>query len=303
VVGKSKFLRRLDGTAVAPGTRAFDVIKRTASGTFADGFIHAGNLAYLAMLTIFPFFILGAALFELIGGSENAIVIVNTVVSGLPPAVANEIRPAALAAVTARKGWLLWLGAVFALWTVSSLIETIRDILRRAYDEPPSSAFWRYRLGAFGLILATVIVLLLSLFAQVVIGGIQQVITSVFPELEGLIGALHLSRLVPAALLAGSFWVLFYTLAPSAYRTRRHPKWPGALVTTVWWIAVATVLPIILRYFLSFDLTYGSLAGIMVALFFFWLIGLGVVIGAQLNAALALLPSARDETIKEEVAE
>jgi membrane protein len=40
----------------------------------------------------------------------------------------------------------------------------------------------------------------------------------------------------------------------------------------------------------SYSLTYGSLAGIMIALFFFWLIGLGVVVGAELNAALAHTP-------------
>ncbi|WIW95960.1 hypothetical protein [Altererythrobacter rubellus] len=40
----------------------------------------------------------------------------------------------------------------------------------------------------------------------------------------------------------------------------------------------------------TYNLTYGSLAKIMVALFFFWLIGLGMVIGAELNAALAVTP-------------
>lgn len=272
---------------MARGSNAFAVVRRTISGTFEDGFIHAGNLAYLAMLSMFPFFILGAALFELIGGRENAEMIVNALVSGLPPAVAEEIRPAAIAAVYARKGWVLWLGAVIALWTVSSLIETIRDILRRA---KPSHAFWRYRLGSVGLILASVVVLMVSLFAQVAIGAAQQVILAAFPQLGEVIGALRLSRLVPAALLAGSLWVLFFSLTPQPYRTQKCPKWPGALASATWWIAVATALPIVLRYFLSFDLTYGSLAGIMITLFFFWLIGLGVVIGAELNAALARVP-------------
>lgn len=291
----SKLLR----VFLAPGTRAFAVVRRTIGNTFEDGFIHAGNLAYLAMLAMFPFFILGAALFELIGGHDNAEMIVNTVVSGLPPAVAEEIRPAAIATIHARKGWLLWLGAVVALWTVSSLIETIRDILRRAYDASNSKTFWRYRLGSVGLILAAVVVLILSLFAQVTIGAAQQVILSAFPQLEEVIGALRLSRLVPAALLAGSLWVLFYTLTPEPFRASRCPKWPGALATAIWWITVATALPIILRYFLSFDLTYGSLAGIMIALFFFWLIGLGVVIGAQLNAALAKAPEPAGGMTKE----
>lgn len=281
-------MQRILSLMIEPGSRAFAVVRRTIKGTFDDGFIHAGNLAYLAMLALFPFFILGAALFQLIGGPEQAEVLVLAVVSGLPPAVADEIRPAALASITARTGWVLWLGAAIALWTVSSLVETIRGILRRAYEVGSSgTAFWKYRLAAVGLILASVVAMMLSLFAQVAIGAAQQVILSVFPQLGEVISLLRLSRLVPAVLLGLSLWALFYSLTPRPYRDGPCPKWPGAIATTIWWVAVATALPLVLRYFLTFDLTYGSLAGIMVTLFFFWLIGLGVVIGAELNAALA----------------
>jgi membrane protein len=264
------------------------VARQTVRRTFEDGFIHAGNLAYLSMLALFPFFILGAALFQLIGGPAQAEALVLAVVASLPPAVGAEIRPAAIAAIEARTGWVLWLGAAVALWTVSSLIETIRDILRRAYRAGSSGgAFWKYRLGSVGLILASVVAMMLSLFAQVAIGAAQEVILSAFPQLGEVIALLRVGRLVPAALLGASLWALLYSLTPLPYRQQPCPKWPGALATTGWWIAVATALPVILRYFLSFDLTYGSLAGIMVTLFFFWLIGLGVVIGAELNAALA----------------
>ena len=47
-------------------------------------------------------------------------------------------------------------------------------------------------------------------------------------------------------------------------------------------------LPWVLRALFHYDLTYGSLAGVMIALFFFWLVGLGLVVGAELNAALAV---------------
>lgn len=276
------------GGGQAAGGHALAVARATVRGTFSDGFIHAGNLAYLAMVALFPFFVLGAALFQLIGGPQQAETLVLSVVASLPPAVAKEIRPAAIAAVHARTGWVLWLGAVVALWTVSSLIETIRDILRRAYRaDSTGTAFWRYRLGSIGLILASVIAMMFSLFAQVAIGTAEEVIFSTFPQFGDVIALLRLSRLAPAVLLGASLWALFYSLTPQPYRQTRSPTWPGALATAIWWIAVATALPIILRYFLSFDLTYGSLAGIMVTLFFFWLIGLGIVIGAELNAALA----------------
>ena len=39
-------------------------------------------------------------------------------------------------------GWLLWAGGLVGLWTVGSLVETIRDVLRRAYGTPATQAFW-----------------------------------------------------------------------------------------------------------------------------------------------------------------
>lgn len=274
-------------TDTAPLQQALRVIRRVASGTFNDGFIHAGNLAYLSMLAIFPFFILGAALFDLIGGRANAKALIEAVVRALPQSVASVIEPVAEDVIYARSGWLLWLGAAVGLWTVSSLIETIRDILRRAYGTPPVAAFWKARLFSAGLILAAVVVLMLSLFAQVAIGAAQEVIAAAFPTLAEAIATLSVSRVVPALGLALSLYVLFATLTPAQYRKASAPRWPGALFTMLWWIIVAAALPVVLRRFFTYDLTYGSLAGSMVTLLFFWLVGLGLVIGAELNAALA----------------
>lgn len=283
-------------SSVGPGTRAFDVAKRTLIGTYNDGFIHAGNLAYLSMLAIFPFFILGAALFALIGDPGESAAMIRTVLSAVPPTVAKTIEPVANDVLTARSGWLLWAGAVVALWTVSSLVETIRDILRRAYGTNPTRAFWAYRLLSVGLSLAAVVLLMLSLFAQVMIGTAQQFIEAHLPQLVGSISDLRLSRIVPAIALYGSLYMLFYTLTPAPYRARRYPKWPGALFITLWWLGVTTALPVIISRFFAYNLTYGSLAGIMIALFFFWLIGLGMVVGAELNAALATSPEEESAT-------
>jgi membrane protein len=277
-----------DTSTSSPPARIWAVVKTVATDTFNDGFIHAGNLAYLGMLAIFPFFILGAALFDIVGGRENAETVIFTVARAMPSSVADTIVPVAETVITSRSGWLLWAGGAVGLWTVSSLIETIRDILRRAYNVRSIRAFWRTRLLSAGLILGAVVMLMLSLFAQVLIGGAQEVIDAAFPQLGQWTGRLSLSRIVPALGLAGSLWVLFVTLTPPAFRGRRFPKWPGALFTTTWWLAVAAALPVVLRSVFTYDLTYGSLAGSMVTLLFFWLVGLGLVIGAELNAALAL---------------
>ena len=279
---------------LGPGTRAFTVLKRVWTGAYYDGFIHAGNLAYMAILALFPFFITMAAIFTALGESGQREASIHAFLSAVPPVVARVIEPVARDVMSARSGWLLWAGAIVGLWTVTSLIETIRDILHRAYGTAATKAFWRYRLLSSGLIFGAVILLLLSLFAQVAITAAQEVIATWIPRLEEWALTLTTSRLIPAVMLYLSIYALFYTLTPSAYRRRRYPKWPGALLVTIWWVTVTMMLPIVLRKFFTYDLTYGSLAGVMIALFFFWLVGLGVVVGAELNAALAETPEERD---------
>ncbi len=278
---------------MGPGTRIFEVFRRTAAGAWNDGSIHAGNLAYMAILAIFPFFILGAAIFAAIGEGADRAATINATLSALPPVVSNVIGPVARNVVEARSGWLLWIGGAVGLWTASSLIETIRDILRRAYGTEAILAFWRYRLLSFGVIMAAISLLMLSLIAQVLIGSAEQFIAIYLPRLDAVLTGLAISRILPALGLFGSIYLLFYTLTPQEYRAKTYPKWPGAMLVTVWWVAVTAALPPVLRQFFTYDLTYGSLAGIMITLFFFWLVGLGMVVGAELNAALAETPEER----------
>ena len=262
-------------------------------GTWEDGFIHAGNLAYMTILALFPFFITLAAIYALIGEEAQRAASVHSLLSTMPPVVAHALEPVARDVISARTGRLLWIGGLVGLWTVSSLIETIRDILRRAYGSRHTVPFWHFRLLSGAIIIATTIVVLLSLFAQVAITAAQAVIAARWPELSGVIVQMTASRLLPAGMLFASVYLLFLMLTPTQYRGQRNTKWPGALLVTVWWGAVAALLPAVLHLFFRYDLTYGSLAGVMISLFFFWLVGLGLVAGAELNAALAQT-SARD---------
>jgi membrane protein len=280
--------------AIGPKSRFFTVIRRVWIGSYYDGFIHAGNLAYMAILALFPFFVTMTAVFTLLGEAGQREASVHALLTALPPLVAQVLEPVARSVVSARSGWLLWAGGLVGLWTVSSLIETIRDILRRAYGTAATQAFWRYRMSSSALIFGAVVTLLFSLFLQVAISAAQEVIAAWFPRLESLGLVLATSRLVPAVVLYLSIYLLFLTLTPAEYRGKAYPKWPGAVLVALWWLFVTVLLPGALHLFFTYDLTYGSLAGVMIALFFFWLVGLGMVIGAELNAALAVTPEERD---------
>ena len=272
---------------MAPGSYAREVLARVTSGVLADGFIHAGNLAYLSILTLFPFFIVAAAVARLVGRTEEGLRTVETFLRTVPPEVAGVLKTPITGVLAARSGSLLWLGAIVGLWSTASFVETIRDILRRAYGVKSIRPFWHYRLWSIALIVVSLVMVLLAFSLQVTLIAVEQFIMRVLPFATGALSIVSVTRLAPAVALFGALYMLFYSLTPPQYRDSQAPKWPGAVFTASWWLAVTTALPFVLANFANYDMTYGSLAGVMIALIFFFLVGLGLVVGAQLNAALA----------------
>ncbi|WP_176592173.1 YihY/virulence factor BrkB family protein [Sphingobium sp. EM0848] len=275
---------------VRPGSHPFEIARRVVVGTYSDGFIHAGNLAYLSLMTLFPFFIVAAAVASIFGRSQDGLAAVNAFLDNVPPGVANAVRQPIHDVLHARTGPLLWLGGLVGLWTVGSLIETIRDILRRAYGTKSTRPFWQYRLTAIGITLVSVFAVMFAFSLQVVITGIDQFLHQILPFADQAIQIVSLTKLVPMAILCVALYYLYVSLTPSLYKDPRFPKWPGAIATALWWYGVTMLLPPTLSLLGNYDRTYGSLAGVMITLIFFFLVGLGVVIGAELNAALAEFP-------------
>jgi membrane protein len=120
--------------------------------------------------------------------------------------------------------------------------------------------------------------------------GVEQLLRTAFPFADEAIAIVTASRLLPMIVLGGALYFLFLSLTPRIYKGKQFPKWPGAVFTALWWYGTTMLLPVTLGLLGGYDLTYGSLAGVMIVLIFFFVIGLGVVIGAELNAALAEFP-------------
>jgi membrane protein len=272
---------------LGPGSRPFEFARRVVVGVYNEGFTHAGNLAYLTLLALFPFFIIIAAVAQFYGGAEGTASAIHAVGAALPPAVRQLVEDTAAQVVSLRTGPLLWLGAAIGVWTVGSYIETIREILRRAYGTDYARPFWQYRLIGVIIIFAAVALLMFAFSAQILLTTAEEVIARFFPAAGTLADRIGDTRFIPVVATLIANYLLFWTLAPTKYRSWTYPKWPGALFATLWWYVALTQLPRAIGLFGGYTLTYGGLAGVMVALLFFWLVGYGLVIGAHINAALA----------------
>ena len=272
---------------LGPESLPFAIARRTFVGVYNEGFIHAGNLAYLTLLTLFPFFIIIAAVAQLIGKTEENMAAITALLVAVPPSVAALVEASAREVLTARTGPLLWFGAFVGLWTVSSFIETIREILRRAYGTEYTRPFWQNRLIGVAIVFASVALLMTAFSAQIALTATEELVVRFVPAADKATSWLASTRFIPVLGTFIGIFLMLWALTPTQYRASAYPKWPGAALATAWWYGALTLLPRALEQLGGYALTYGGLAGVMIALLFFWLVGYGLVIGAHLNAALA----------------
>ncbi len=272
---------------LGPLAQTREVIRRVAVGVYSEGFVHAGNFAYLSLVALFAFCIVAAAIAGGLGQTESGIRLIDAFFATLPQGAANALRGPVEAAMKARSGPLLWFSAIVSLWTAASLIETVRDVLHRAYGTQPERLFWQYRLGSFVVIILAVLLAMAAFSAQVLVVTIEDLVYRFLPAAEEAARYFAWGRIIPFLTLFAAIYIVYRGLTPRKYRPRLYPKWPGAVLVSLWWLGCTMVLPWFVSSMANYNLTYGSLAGVMIALIFFYLVGLGMVTGAQLNAALA----------------
>lgn len=265
--------------------RLIAVARETITGTMGDGPIYAGNVAYLSIVTLLPLIILITAATAVFGRTDAGYAVIAGLLDSLPAQAEQVLRPAIQEVLTLRTGNLLWMGGLVALWTVTRFVETIRNIFYHAYAQELGRPAWVYRLFSVGATALAMVLLLIAFISQLVLQVVLDFALDLLPYSVEIPAWIDISRLVPPVLIFLALWAIFKLLAPVGFR--RSPSWPGALLTAFVWVAAAMLMGPILAAFGGMSATYGALSGVMATMLFFYIVGMALFMGAQLNAALA----------------
>jgi membrane protein len=267
--------------------RLLTVLRAALASLWREGFSHAGNLAYLSLLALLPFFVLVASAAGALGRTGIGSRLVQTVLEAVPPDVAALLRaPAREVIERPASGGLVTLGILLVLWTVTTYAEAVRDIIRRAHGAEKRMPVWRYRLRSLAVVVAGVLLMIVSLAGQFILTGAETFMRELMPSGADMVAGLGFNRLLPVAALFLGLALAFAGLTPKHLR-KLGWIWPGALVTTLLWIGATRAMPLALGMVSSNSIAYGSLSGVIVTLLFFWVLGLCLAFGAHFNAALA----------------
>jgi membrane protein len=179
-----------------------------------------------------------------------------------------------------------------AIWATSSGIEALREALNIAYgvEEPRSIWFCRLQSLAFTIIFSIAIVLvMLVLVIGPVLWSYLVPLLDVPWEWGWFYEAL---RYFVAVALIYVVVALLYRWLPSRHLPRREIL-PGAAVTVVLWVTLASLFSLYLRNIGRFSVTYGSLGGIVITLLFFYFSAVIFIFGAEINSARRRAEAAR----------
>jgi len=250
-----------------------------------NGILYAGHMAFTAMLSFFPFLIFLTALAGFIGEPGTAEAFVDRMFDLVPERVGEALMPAVTEVLTSRHGGLLTFSFVGALWVASSGVEAVRHVLNRSYGVSEVRPFWQRRLESLAIVVTGgSLTLVLSL--SVILGpAIWSVLTSTVALPAGLAVAAGTARDVVAVGIIGAILTVLHAILPCA-RQRLRDVWPGALLTALLWIALATAFSLYLANLTDFNMTYGSLGGVVLTLVYFHVSALLFIFGAELNAAI-----------------
>lgn len=251
-----------------------------------DGMVMAGHLAFLGMLALFPFIIFLVSLAGTFGQSTAGTDALSYMFENMPPDVAVVLRGPIEQMVSTSGRGIMTFSIIGALWVSSSAIDAARLAIVRAYSSVTRRPYLRRRAEGLLLVILSASSIILGMTALVFGPVIWQAIIKYSPidaDWNFLWNLIRLS--VSFGLIFGALCLAYFVLRPRSLKTP-GPVAPGALTALVLWMLVANSFSLYLKYFGNYDVTYGSLAGAMIALMFFYFIGVGFIFGAEINAAL-----------------
>jgi membrane protein len=255
----------------------------------------AAQLAYYFVFSLFPGLVAASALIGLVVSSGAAFSdrLLNYLGSVIPPSGFAIVSETFSQTTHASTGGKLLLGLAVALWSASSGTSAIQDALNAVHQVKEKRPYWKARLEAIGL---TILVGVLSILALTILmsGDMVEAYLTGFLKLPMLFTILTriLAWPIAFAVAAVSFAVVYH-VAPDVKQARWRWISPGAVIGIVIWLAASTGLRLYVHFFNSFSVTYGSLGAVIVLLTWFYLSGLSLLLGAEINVVI-------DEVIAEE---
>ena len=247
----------------------------------------AAQLSYYALLALFPALIFLTALMGLFSVQSFMPELMSYLRNVLPADALSMVQRFLTQVAEGSGANILSLGALGALWASSSGVTAIMDALNVVFGvKEDRRPFWRVRLTAIvlttGLAGFVIMSLALVLYGPTIgrwiadLMGFDVVFTWIWNVLQWPVIA-TLMLIVVAAI---------YHICPD----RQHKRWrwvtPGSVFAVLMWLLVSLGFKAYVDNFGDYNKVYGSIAGVIVLMLWFYWSGMVLLLGGEINAEI-----------------
>jgi membrane protein len=282
------------GSAAAVRDEAFihNLAVRTWKEMLGDRlFGHAAELGFYFLFALFPTLFSAASVLGLIARSAHQISesLLRNLAMVIPTSALATVLSTFNETTAAATSGKLTFGSIAAIWSASVGISAIQDTLNAVYKLEDRRSYIVARLEA--ILLTILLTLLIAAGLGCMVAG----------EFSAALAARHLS--VPAlaaaaamairvvawglatCILALSFSVLYYW-APAW--EKRQWRWltPGTVIGIAGWLASSLGFRVYLHFSNNYNLLYGSLGAVIILLTWFYISGLMLLMGAEIDSVI-----------------
>lgn len=244
-----------------------------------DGPIWAAAIAYYSLLSLFPLLLALGSIAAYFVEPQWAVQQATGYLGGFLPRGSDAIERVVTQTIeVGRGGGLLFL--VPLLWAASLVFGAITKALNIVYEAKDQYSFAKQMLVRVMMLLSLGVMFLAGLASPLVLRLLRATL-GILPAASEAIFALIVNTLPTAFLLLGFF--LAYRFVPG-----RHIDWRAALfgagIATLLFAAVKPLFLGYLQQMASYNLVYGSLSGIIVVVFWTWMVAMMGLYGGQISS-------------------
>jgi len=277
----------------APGgagtkTGLWPTLKRTLTEFQEDNLSDwAAALTYYGLLSLFPALIAMVSLIGIFGDPKTTTSTITEIITEIGPESAAETFKGPIESIVENRsaaGFAFVFGLAAALWSASAYVGAFIRASNVIYETPEGRPFWKLRPLQIAVTLAVIVMMALLAVGLVLTGPIVEAIAGPIGLSGTAVDVWNIAKWpVMAAIFILMVDVLFYTSPNVKLRGFRWVT-PGAIVAIVVWAIASGLFALYVANFSSYDKTYGTLAGLVVLLLWFWITNLAILFGHEMNA-------------------
>lgn len=280
-----RILRRLRAELRLSGLAAWRALVDVVN---SNDVTHAASIAYYALLSFFPFLLLVFSLLGSITDNENDRIAVLTFVFRYFPTQLDFVN-AQLLAFRDTRVELSVAGALALIWASLGVFGAITSGVNEAWGVEKQRSFWKHRMVSFLMLVAAGGVMILGLLLVVALEVAQ---TTAFGVMLARFGWLAVLQTLTADYLATVLLIvgvgLVYYFIPNA-KIRFRDVWVGAALTGILWRLAFDGFSWYIGANTSMRMIHGSIAAVVVFLFWVYISSIILMYGVEFTAAYARL--------------